>query len=166
MRVCSKGSQMKREWKSLFACQVSLGWVWHCSQCFPRPTVSGVGLLQVPTGHLSSPGLALLPVLLVLLVMRKARALPLNTKNQICTQSHQKAQLPYFWSLLRKMQSVVCSWLNPCPGAGWDWGKLNIFCFPPLPPALFPGTGEQQGTSSYGNVKNKGTARACCNQKV
>lgn len=104
MRGCSKGSQMEREWKSLFSCQVSLGWVWHCSQCFPCPTVSGVGLLQVPTDHLSSPGLALLPVLLVLLVMRKARALPLKTKNQ--------AAIRFVPKVTRKLNypiSEVCS---------------------------------------------------------
>lgn len=42
--------------KSLFFCQVSLERVWHCWQCFPCPTVSGVGLFQAPADHLFSPG--------------------------------------------------------------------------------------------------------------
>lgn len=137
MRVCSKGSQMESEWKSLFACQVSLGWVWRCSQCFPCRTVSGVGLLKVPTGHLSSPGLALLQVLLVLFVMRKARALPLNTKNQICTQSHQKAQLPCFWSLLRKMQCWM-QLTQPMSRSRMRLGEVEHLLLPSFAPSSFP----------------------------
>lgn len=57
--------------KSIFSCQVSPGWVWHCSQCFPCPTVPGVGLLQMPKDHIFSSGLAPLPVLLILLVKCK-----------------------------------------------------------------------------------------------